>query len=382
MSRIKIKSAALCLGLALAVLAAYANHFQNAFHFDDSHTITENAFIRELRNVPRFFTDAALMSTDPAVATYRPVTSTSLAIDYWLAGGLKPLWFHLSTFLWFEVLLILMFFLFRRIMDLADPHPSNVWVALAAAACYGLHPVNAETVNYIIQRGDVYNTLGVVASLLWFMAYPGQRKRGWYLLPAVLAYLSKAPALIFPLILLAYIFLFEEEADGNKWQPAIRAALPALLVTAAAAILTAKMTPATFNAGAHSGGLYRLTQPWVALHYFKSFFLPTELSADSDWTYVSGPFSGPALAGYLFVVVLLAVAVRTARLRQTRPIAFGILWFFLAQLPTALTPLEDVTNDHRMFFPFVGLALSVFWSLRLLLFRQTAQLTTNRAWVR
>src|SRR5258708_13811546 len=38
-------------------------------------------------------------------------------------------------------------FLFRRLMDLGDPHPSNAWIALAAAAFYGLHPANAETVN-------------------------------------------------------------------------------------------------------------------------------------------------------------------------------------------------------------------------------------------
>ena len=207
------RTAALCLGLALVTLAAYSNHFGNAFHFDDFHTITGNILVRDLHNVPRFFTGAALSSSTPDAATYRPVTSASLALDYWLGGGFDPFWFHLSTFLWFEVQLILMFLLFRRLMDLADPQPSNLWTALLASALYGLHPANAETVNYIIQRGDLYNTLGVVASLLWFMAYPGQRKRGWYLLPAVLAYLAKAPALIYPLILLAYVFLFE--LDGG-----------------------------------------------------------------------------------------------------------------------------------------------------------------------
>jgi tetratricopeptide (TPR) repeat protein len=120
----------------------------------------------------------------------------------------------------------------------------------------------------------------------------------------------------------------------------------------------------------------------VALHYFISFFLPTGLSADAGWSYVSGPFSGEALAGYLFVVALLVVAFRTSRSRETRPIAFGILWFFLALLPVSLMPLGDVTNDHRMFFPFVGLALAAFWSLRLLLFRKTARLTTNPLWLR
>jgi tetratricopeptide (TPR) repeat protein len=370
-----------CLGLALAVWAAYANHFQNDFHFDDTHTILTNVFVEHLKNIPRFFTDATTFSSLPAVRAYRPIVTTSLALDFWLGHGAKPFYFHLSTFLWFLVQLVLMVFLFRRIMDAADGHPSNFWTALLAAACYGLHPAEAETVNYIIQRGDLYNTLGAVASLLCFIAFPAQRKRGWYLLPAIAAYLSKAPALIYPLILAVYVFLFEQDANPKKWKAALRTVLPALLVTAAAAILTARMTPSSFNAGASSPSLYRLTQPWVALHYFQTFFLPTGLTADSDMTYVE-PLGLEALAGWLFVVLLAAAAVFTARRRTTRPISFGILWFFITLLPTSLMPLADVTNDHRMFFPFVGLVLAAVWSLRLLVFQKTARLSANPLWMR
>jgi hypothetical protein len=35
--------------LLLILLAAYSNHFQNSFHFDDAHTIKTNAVIRECR---------------------------------------------------------------------------------------------------------------------------------------------------------------------------------------------------------------------------------------------------------------------------------------------------------------------------------------------
>ena len=385
----KARTPVLCLGLTLVVLAAYANHFQNRFHFDDSPTIVENRFVRDLHNVPGFFKDASRFSANPAGQVYRPIVSVSLAVDYWLGKGYNPVFFHLSTFLWFAVQLILMFFLYRRIMDRADPDPSNIWTALLAAACYGLHPANAETVNYIIQRADLYSTLGVVGSLLCFAAYPGQRRRGWYLIPAVVAFLSKPPALIFPLLLLSYVFLIEQEgtfgswaANRAKWSAAIQATVPAFLVTVAAALLNWKMTPAAYQGGAISPWLYRATQPWVVLHYFKSFFLPTDLSADTDWTPVSSPFSGEALAGYLFVAALVWVVFRTSRQREMRPIAFGILWFLLALVPTSLMALSDVTNDHRMFFPFVGLALAVFWSLRLVLFQKTVRLTTNPVWLR
>src|SRR2546423_74955 len=82
----------------------------------------------------------ATFSTMPDHQVYRPVTMVTLAVDYWLGRGLKPFWFHLSTFAWLIVQTILMFFLFRRIMDAAQPHPSNQWTAWFAAALYGLHP--------------------------------------------------------------------------------------------------------------------------------------------------------------------------------------------------------------------------------------------------
>src|SRR5579875_3773407 len=87
--------------LAVAVLACYSNHFGNSFHFDDSHTVVDNPWIRSLDNVPRFFTDTTTFSVLPANRTWRPLVSSSLAFDYWLGGGLKPFWFHLSTFVWY-----------------------------------------------------------------------------------------------------------------------------------------------------------------------------------------------------------------------------------------------------------------------------------------
>lgn len=91
----------LLLAVLLAVCVAYANSFQNSFHYDDFHTITDNPAVRSLRNVPRFFTDATTFSVLPANRTYRPIVSTTLALDYALGHGYKPFWFHFSTFLFF-----------------------------------------------------------------------------------------------------------------------------------------------------------------------------------------------------------------------------------------------------------------------------------------
>jgi tetratricopeptide (TPR) repeat protein len=366
----------------LAVLVAYSNHFNNAFHFDDSHTIIDNPWIRNIHNIPLFFSDTTTASALPLNRSYRPLVTASLAIDYWLGGGYKPLFFHISTFLWFLVQLALMFYLFRALFDSARPDPANVYIALFATALYGLHPANAETVNYIIQRADLYSTLGVVAGLTIFITRPDLRRYGLYLIPLALALLSKPPALVFPILLFLYVFLFEGEPRLDRLGAAFKASIPSIIVTAALMILQSAMTPSTYTAGASSAFGYRITQPFVAVHYFVEFFLPLWLSADTDRQPFSSAWNAEEVLGFGFAIAILAAALWLTRRRETRPIAFGIYWFILALLPTSVFPLAEVENDHRMYFPFAGLALSVAWSAALLLERRRQSSPVQRyAWI-
>src|SRR5213592_2113877 len=161
--------------LSIILLTAYANHFHNSFHFDDAHTIVNNAAIRELRNIPLFFRDATTFSALPSNQSYRPLVSTLLAIDYRL-GGIQPFWFHLSIFTLFLVLTRLLALFIHRLLESNAISPTNRWIALAAATWYGLHPANADTINYIIASSEVISTLGVIASFAVYLAFPRLRR--------------------------------------------------------------------------------------------------------------------------------------------------------------------------------------------------------------
>jgi tetratricopeptide (TPR) repeat protein len=363
----------LLLALALvAVCAAYANHFHNGFHFDDAHTVIDNPSIRSLSNLPRFFTDASTFSVLPANRTYRPMVSASLALDYALGRGYHPFWFHLCTFLFFLAQLVAMYALFTTILDAARPPSSdaNRLAALLAVAWYGLHPAMAETVNYIIQRGDLFCAFGVVAALAVFARFPAYRKTGLYLLPFVFALLSKPPAAVFPLLLFLYLIFFESEGQV-RWLKTALATLPSALVCALLMVLQAAMTPKTFAPSMLSAYSYRITQPFVLMRYFAALFLPLHLNVDTDLQ----PFASltpVALCGFFFVAALLAAAWIASRRQTLKPIAFGVLWFLIASLPTSLYRLSEVENDHRMFLPFVGLVLAVVWTATLLVEKAAA----------
>jgi hypothetical protein len=61
----------------------------------------------------------------------------------------------------------------------------------------------------------------------------------------------------------------------------------------------------------------------------------------------------------VFIVALFAVMALWSRRRDTRVAAFGLAWFAIGLVPSStVLPLAEVANDHRVFFPFAGLALT------------------------
>jgi Flp pilus assembly protein TadD len=347
--------------LSLLLLAAYSNHFENSFHFDDAHTVVNNAAIQSLRNIPRFFTDATTFSSLPSNQSYRPLVSTLFAIDYAI-GHLKPFWFHLSIFTLFLALVLLIAFVVYQLID-------NLWIAFGGAALYGLHPANADTVNYIVASAEIISTLGIVASFAVYAAFPHLRGYCIYVLPAAIAVLAKPPAAIFPVLFAAYLVLFSGSSAKRRLS---EVAVP-FLICAAALLVVQAMTPKSWVAGARDAHNYLITQPYVTLLYFKTFFWPVGISADYDLNPFTTTDDPRFWAGFAFVVALATVSIFGASVNKTRVIGFGLLWFLIALLPTSLFPLAEVMNDHRTFLPYIGLVIALAGLISLLLQAQIAQ---------
>ena len=369
----------------LAVIAAYSNHFHNGFHFDDDHSIVNNPYIRSLKNIPLYFKDGTTSSVLPQNQAYRPVVTISLALDYsW--GGYDLFSFHLSTFILFMAQGLLMLLFFKKLLSISSSNKNIGYVALFAMAWYMLHPAIAETINYIIARSDVISTLAVVAGFVMFTNSSFCRKTFLYLLPVGIGALAKPPAVMFAPLLFFYILLFEEKlglpdifkrSNLKQLWSSILKSLPSVVFCGLMYLLIDKLTPKTWMPGGSSAIKYLITQPYVILHYFHTFFWPTGLSADSDWGPLPGILDARFFVGCAFILIMLGIVIYTSRKAELRPISFGIIWFFLALLPSSsIIPLGEVLNDHRMFFPFIGLAISVSWALGLIVFRFIGEANT------
>ena len=373
-SRWLLRRAGLFAALAVGVLVllAYSNHFHNGFQFDDAHTIVNNAFIQDVRNIPQFFRDGTTFSSLPSNQSYRPLVSSLLAVSYALAGGLKPFWFHFAIFALFVLQVLLLGYILHQLFERFSPGATNRWIATAAACWYGVHPANADTVNYIIACSDVISTLGIVGSFACYFAFPGARRYFVYVLPAAIAVLAKPPAAIFAVLFAVYRLLAQE----NKVTGATRAKrasgylieiVPAFLACGAALVLVQHMTPAHWTGGAGSGWRYLVTQPYAALLYFQTFLWPSGLSADYDLAPFTTSGDPRFPTGLLFALLFIGCAIVASICKRTRVIGFGLLWYVIGLLPTSLLPMAEVMNDHRTFLPYIGLIIAAAGSASLII---------------
>ena len=354
----------------LLFLAAYSNSLRNAFHFDDSHLIVENLHIRDIRNIPRFFTNARTFSSLETNAVYRPVVSTTLALDHFIGGGLNPVPFHITQLILLAAVGAGLFLLLLSLFRTTDADARwPFWAALFAATLFSVHTGNTETANYISARSELLSSLGVLGAFLLYLYVPGTRRFHLYLLPVVFGALAKPSAVLFAPLFLAYKLLFEEQLSlkdvvSRSARPRVRRALftsaPAFILGIVLYLFVAAMSAPGQTYGGGSRLTYFITQTWIWLRYVRLFFIPTGLTADTDLGLFSTWNDVRILAGLALLGVSLAALWRASEQPVLRPTAFGIAWFWIALIPTSsIFPLAEVTNDHRVFFPFIGLAMAL-----------------------
>ncbi|MFN2386395.1 MAG: tetratricopeptide repeat protein [Thermoanaerobaculia bacterium] len=354
-------------GLLLLLLVAYSNHFRNGFHFDDSHVIENNAYIRSLRNIPRFFRDASTFSSYPQNAAYRPLVSATLALDYWFAGGLDPVPFHVTQLTLHALLGALVFFFLLRVLAISGLGPHRGLAALLGSGLFLLHTVQTETLNFLSSRSEILSTAGVVGSFVLYQYAPRWRRNFVWMLPAVLGAFAKPSAIVLAPLVAIYLLLFAEELPRDRAggaAPRRRAVWsvvwPAFVFAFGFYLLQDRLSGAEVFYGSTPRLEYLQTQVFAWLHYVRLFLFPLGLSADTDWEPITEWYDSRVFAGLLVAGLLTGASVLYARRRAPgKAVLFGVLWFYVALAPSSsVFPLSEMINEHRPYFPYIGLVLA------------------------
>ncbi len=344
--------------LVLAVMAAYQDSLQGPFVYDDLPSIVANPSIRSFATAWKPISGAA---TNGITVAGRPVVALTLAANYaW--GGLGVTGYHVVNLTIHTLAALILFGCLRRALT-GTPDPGwTDFLAFAVALIWALHPLQTESVTYIVQRTEALMGLFYLLTLYGFIrgAQNGPGRRVWFALSVASCWLgmgTKEVMVSAPLIVLLYAGLFVDGgiAASLRRRPGYFAAL------ASSWLLLAALVWGERHRGASAGFLtwpntlaYWAAQPGTLLRYLRlgvwGHPLVFNYGFERFWSeHLLVTAGGTGVVAAMSVGVLLA-------LRRAPRIAFLGLWFLAILAPTGLIPIARQTAaEHRMYLALAPL---------------------------
>jgi tetratricopeptide (TPR) repeat protein len=349
------------LALLAFGLVAYSNSFTAAFQYDDFLHILRNEALVDLTDLSRIF----------HYCEERFLPYLTLAINYRISK-FDPISYHTFNFFIHYFAAIFLYFLFLEVwktpaMQGLELKLSKRAGAFLVAGIFFLHPLQTESVTYVIQRAESMAGMFYLATLLFYVKARRAGRRhgvlGYSILAgiaAVCAAFSKETAVTLPVMIVVFeLFFF-----NTSIKDLLRTKLFLFILVPAAVILLLKLKPLIRTDFFHDPGpgmaftrkQYLLTQFSVLLTYLRLFFWPVGQNIDWDYPLATNFFALKTFSSFLFLLTLLVLAFFAHR--RLRLLSLSIIAFFITLAPTSsIIPLRDVIFEHRMYLAVAFLAM-------------------------
>ena len=384
----------------LAAVLAYHNSFSGPFIFDDKPAIAENPTIRQLWPIWK----PLCPPNHGETVTGRPLLNLSFAANY-AVNGLNVWGYHVANLAIHVLAALLLFGILRRtfllpggadipvcLMDQDSrgrqeclPHRyEKFYLALAVALLWAIHPLQTESVTYIVQRAESLMGLFYLLTLYCFIrGATSGRGRFWYaaaVLACLLGMASKEVMVSAPLMILLYDRAFLAGSFREAWRRryALYLALASTWLLLGWLVIVAGDRGGSVGFGAGVGSwAYLCIQFGAIVHYLKLSIWshPLLLDYGQDTVLITLEIVPDAI-----LVVLLGLATLVALWRWPK-IGFLGAWFFAILAPTSsIVPVAaQVVAEHRMYLPLAAVVTAVTLAGYLVLCR-VGQTFLSAAW--
>jgi protein O-mannosyl-transferase len=361
--------------IACAAAVAYANTMAVPFVFDDIPAIVEHPAIRHFGSA---VTASLTRGAGGLTLSGRPVFAFSLALNHAISGS--AVWsYHLLNLLVHAAAGLALFGLLRRIFR-ALPRFTGAAdrLALIAALLWTVHPLQTESVTYVVQRAESLAGLFYLLTLYAFVRATEKSSgddapptTAWFAVSVVacaLGMATKETMVTAPVV----VWFYDRALVAGTFRAALRGRPRYYAALAATWLLLAFLIATTggnrggtvgFNVGV-SPWSYAATQFEAVTRYLSLGLWPHPLVFEYGTFWVDRlaailPYAGIVLA----VLAATLVALRPfepAQGRHRAALGFGGACFFGVLAPTSLTPgTIQMVVEHRMYLPLAAV-LAVF----------------------
>ncbi len=356
--------------IVITGVTVYANSLQGPFIYDDLTAIVNNPHIRNLWP-PNWLTEA----WHPSNAIHsRFVVGFSFAVNY-AADGLNPTGYHLVNISTHIFCALLLMSVIRRTLQL-NPQVSQFTdhtrgIAFTIAIIWLVHPLQTETVNYILQRTESFMALFYLLTFYCFLrGLSGSNGSRWFVAAVIACALgmgSKETMASAPFMLLLYDRIFVSKSWGEirkRWLfYAGLASSWVLLVILIWRSPHGNTVSATTDIGPWE---YLLNQCTIIPRYLKLAVWPDDLNIDYGFP-VSSLSTNDVFVSAILLILLFGLTI--VAIFKVPKIGFLGLTFFVLLAPTSsiLPILTEVGAERRMYLPLAALislfATSAYWTI-------------------
>lgn len=336
--------------IAAAVALGYLSSFKGTFVFDDHVSIVNN---------PRIAAPLTAVS-----GTSRPLTDLTFCMNYRFSG-LNTGPYHAVNLIIHILSAVLLFLIISEAGRLISQVDHTIF-ALLAAVLWGAHPINTESVTYIVQRSESLQAMFILAGI--YSLHLAEHNRRFLALSAACAVcsaFSKPVGLISPLIILLYdSFILKHgirDALSSRRMFYISMAVLMLLPAGLLLMPNESTTSSGIGAGMASPLVYFLTQQKVILHYIGLTMYPVRLCLDYDWPAVSNAFGSIPFALVNISMLILGFVLHR---RHSITGLLMILFCLLTAPSSSLFPIADNCAEHRMYLPSAVLIIILMLLVR------------------
>jgi len=348
--------------ICLTAWIAYLPSFSGEFFFDDEGSIVSNPHIQKLWPLGPILIPPGWIAT----LAGRPLLSLSLALN-WAWGKGDVFGYHVVNFCIHAAAGILLFLISFRLLLL--PATSTffrqaAWsLATTIALLWTLHPLQTESVTYIVQRAECMAGMFYFFSLYAFLRVADlqeQKRRLWMILSilaCLLAIGTKESGATIPIAIL----LLDRAFLSPSWMACLQRekgrfyfGLSICWVALGTLMFLSAQRGDTAGFGLDmSSWDYAISQFGIITHYFRLTFWPNPLVLDYGVWLAKSPMEiwPPAI-----LISLLVISTFWLWRRDPRWGFLG-LFFWLTLGPTSsVVPLVTQTAaEHRMYLPLAGL---------------------------
>ncbi len=371
---------ALCsLLITIVCLAIYSNSYSGQFVFDDHRNIVHNPSVHVTEISFRTLYDAAFRS----LLNDRPLAYLSFALNYYV-GRDNVVGYHVVNVLIHLTAAILVYVLTFRLLHHATRDDGQIagplgtgaatFAACVASLIFVAHPVQTQSVTYIVQRMSSMAAMFYLLSIWLYILGRGAEAHRRRILcwtgsavAGILAIGSKPNAATLPLVLLLWEWYFYQDLSP-RWlrRLLIIGGITAALIGVYGFVIYQGDPLAGIRAGYEfrdfGMGERLLTQGRVIVYYLSLLVYPlpsrmnlnpTISTSHSLWDPLT------TLPAILVHVGLVAMAIWLAR--KQRLLSFCILWFYIhLAIESSIFPLEMI-YQHRLYLPMFGAAVLIAW---------------------